>query len=60
MLRNNKEEEAETAGKAVHVVPPSIEYCQLPFVAVPSEVIAIPFKAPASGSVTVPRNEATV
>ena len=49
-----------TAPTAVHVVPPSIEYCQLPLVEV-RPVIAIPFTAPASTSLMLaPMNDETV
>src|SRR5262245_1544877 len=45
----------------VHVVPPSRENCQLPLAVPVSPVIAIPWKAPRSGSVTaLPRRSATV
>ena len=51
--RSRRAESVETAPTAFQVVPPSIEYCQVP-VLLTRPVTAIPFTAPVSTSVTLP------
>src|SRR5258708_33412842 len=56
--RRSSAELFATAPTAVQLEPPSTENCQVPF-ACAVVVIAIPFRAPASGSVTVPMTDET-